>query len=111
MDYYHNPRCSKSRAGLAFFEEHNVHVNTILYLETPATESTLHDIVSKLGIPASDLIRKKDAAKLELTVDDISEEQALKLIADHPSLMERPIAVTETKAVIGRPTEAFEALL
>lgn len=111
MQYYHNPRCSKSRAGLAFFEEHNIKHDTVLYLETSPSKDDLKDIISKLGISAVSLIRKKDAEKLDLSIKNITEDEALSLMAEHPSLIERPIMVTDSTAIIGRPTEAFEALL
>ena len=111
MQYFHNPRCSKSRAGLEFFESKGVDVSTVLYLETPPSSDELKSIGSKLGISAADLIRKKDAEKLELSIDGISEDSAIVLMVQHPSLIERPIAITDTKAVIGRPTEAFETLI
>lgn len=111
MDYFHNPRCSKSRAGLEFFESRGIPVSTILYLETPPSLDELKSIVSKLGIPAVDLIRKKDAEKLDISLDGISENSALALMIEHPNLIERPIAISDTKAVIGRPTEALQTLI
>lgn len=111
MKYFHNPRCSKSRAGLAFFESKGIEITPILYLETPPSAEELRKIIAKLGITASELIRKKDAAKLSISTDSLSEDDAIALMVEHPSLIERPIAITDTSAVIGRPTEAFEALL
>ena len=33
---YHNPRCSKSREGLALLEEQSCQLQTIKYLDTPS---------------------------------------------------------------------------
>ena len=47
---YHNPRCSKSRQGLAIVEESGKEFETIKYLEEDLTSVELQDIIIKLGI-------------------------------------------------------------
>ena len=38
MKIYHNPRCSKSREGLAILEASKVNFETIHYIETPISK-------------------------------------------------------------------------
>ena len=49
MKIYHNPRCSKSREGLAILEASKVNFETIQYLETPITKDELIHIIQLLN--------------------------------------------------------------
>ena len=104
---YHNPRCSKSRQTLALLKDHGVEPKIIEYLKTPPTKIELIRILSMLGIGARDLMRKKEAEYIAEGLDDATLEDAALIAAmvAHPILIERPIVVSKTKAVIGRPPE------
>lgn len=110
---YHNPRCSKSRQTLALLEEKGVDVEIIEYLKTPPDQKTLTEILSKLNINASDLLRKNESAYSELHLADKSKDtQALiDAMVKNPILIERPIVLANNKAAIGRPPEAVLDIL
>jgi len=110
---YHNPRCSKSRQTLALIEEHNMPVTIIKYLDTPPTKSELNAIIKKLGITPRALLRKTEAEykSLELKNADLTDAQLIDAMVTHPKLIERPIAIKDTQAVLGRPPENVLALL
>jgi arsenate reductase len=65
-----------------------------------------------LGVPPKTLLRKNDKAykELELTGDE-GDEALLTLMADHPTLLQRPIGILNGKAVVGRPHEKLLELL
>ncbi|HAL12548.1 MAG TPA: arsenate reductase (glutaredoxin) [Planctomycetaceae bacterium] len=113
MKIYHNPRCSKSRQALAILQDSKVEFEVIEYLTNPPTEQELREIIAKLGIAARDLIRQKEDEFKQLGVkqDVLSHDSAITLMANEPKLMERPIVVTDEKAVIGRPPENVFDLL
>lgn len=104
---YHNPRCSKSRQTLQLLEDNGVSPEIVLYLETPPSASALKDLLKKLGISARDLLRKGEDAYKEnnLKDDSLSESQLIAAMVEHPKLIERPIVVKGSKAVLGRPPE------
>ena len=60
-----------------------------------------------------EILRTKEAPYGELNLEDagLSDEALLDALASHPILMERPIAVRGSRAVIGRPPENVDALL
>ena len=60
---YHNPRCTKSRQGLALLEEKNQEIEIIKYLDNIPTEAELKNIIKLLGIKPIALIRKNEALK------------------------------------------------
>ncbi|MDM1706802.1 arsenate reductase (glutaredoxin) [Thiopseudomonas alkaliphila] len=104
---YHNPRCSKSRAAVEFLAERQIKPEVLLYLEQPLTEPQLAELLSKLGMSARELMRKGEAIYQELNLanPELSEQQLIQAMAEHPKLIERPILVVGERAAIGRPTE------
>lgn len=110
---YHNPRCSKSRTALALLHDHGIEPEVRLYLEQPPTAAELKQVLSKLGISARALLRKSEAAYKELNLADesLSEAALIKAMVAHPKLIERPIAITKDRAIVGRPPENLLALL
>ncbi len=109
---WHNPRCSKSRAGLALLEAEGIETKVLRYLDTPPTEEEIRALLGKLGISARALMRTKEATYKELGLKDVQDEQQLiAAMAAHPKLIERPVLIRGDKAVIGRPLENIEAFL
>lgn len=110
---YHNPRCSKSRTALALLRDHGIEPEVRLYLEQPPTAAELKQVLSKLGISARALLRKGEDAYKELNLADesLSENALIKAMVTHPKLIERPIAITQDQAVVGRPPENVLTLL
>ncbi len=109
---WHNPRCSKSRAGLALLEEQGVEAEVRKYLDRPPTKEELAALLQKLGITPRALMRTKEAVYKELGLKEIEEDEALiEAMAAHPKLIERPVVICGDKAVIGRPAEKILDLL
>jgi arsenate reductase len=109
---YHNPRCSKSRDTLAILEEKGVEPEIVEYLKTPPTKEELRGILRKLGMKAEQIARKgEDIYKQQFAGKTLTDEQWLDALAKNPILIERPIVVKGSKAVIGRPPENVLGLL
>lgn len=110
---YHNNRCSKSRAALALLEERGVATDVVYYLDTPLSFEQLQALYAKLSLDSPrQMMRTKDDLYRSLNLDNaaLSNDDLLRQIAEHPALLERPIAVCGDRAVIGRPTENLLAL-
>jgi len=102
----HNSRCSKSRQCLSLIEKSVEKFEVIKYLENPLTVSELTDIISKLGIDPIDLVRKKEKTWIELYKNKtLSSKELIKIMAQNPILIERPIVINGNKAVVARPVE------
>jgi arsenate reductase len=104
---YHNPGCSKSRGALALLNEKGVDVEVVEYLDSPPHRAELEKILALLPDPASALVRHdKYFESLGLDPDAYtSPGDVVSLLLEHPRLMQRPIALSEAKALIGRPSE------
>ena len=76
------------------------------YTQEPLSQKEIKDVLSKLGLTPHDVLRKNDKAYKEngLTGNETS-AQLIKLMAQHPTLLQRPLGIKGKKAVVGRPPE------
>jgi arsenate reductase len=112
MEFWHNPRCRKSREALALLTEKGVSPTVRDYLKEPPSEAELRDVIAKLGLSsARDLMRKGEADYKDQGLKEVSDEAALiKAMATTPKLIERPVLINGDQAAIGRPPEAVLAV-
>ncbi|MFH6604094.1 arsenate reductase (glutaredoxin) [Maribacter algicola] len=109
---YHNPRCTKSREGLAILESSGKDFEIVKYLEDIPTKKELKEIVKLLGIRPEQLIRKNEAVwKENYKGKTLTDEELLEAMVAHPKLIERPIVINGGKAAIGRPPEKIETII
>ncbi len=104
---YHNPRCTKSRQTLELLREKGIEPQIVEYLKTPPDAATLKRLLQQLGLSPRELIRRKEKEYKELGLDDpnLSDDELIAAMVEHPRLIERPIVVTDKGAAIGRPPE------
>ena len=104
---YHNPRCSKSRQTLELLRRQGLEPRIIEYLKYPPAKSELKRILNLLGLAPRELMRKKEDAYKANGLDggDLSDDQLVAAMIEHPVLIERPIVLANGKAAIGRPPE------
>lgn len=88
-------------------QDKGVNVSVIEYLNTPPNSLELNKVLDLLGIEPRDLMRKHEAPYKENQLDnpDLSREQLIQAMIDHPVLIERPIVIKGNTAIIGRPPE------
>ena len=111
---YHNPRCSKSRAALALLEAHSTEVELRLYLEQGPSLKELEQLLGMLGMEdARSLMRKGEEAYKSQGLADtqLSQYELLTAMVNYPKLIERPIAIHQGQARIGRPPESVLEIL
>ncbi len=112
IEYWHNPRCSKSRAGLALLEEQGAEISVRKYLEDAPTAQELGDALSKLRLSAIEMMRTGEKRFKELGLTKTTPEaELMAAMVENPILIERPLAISGDKAAIGRPPEALLSLL
>lgn len=108
----HNPRCSKSRAALALLEERGARFSVRPYLDEPLGRDELDELRVRLGRPVREWCRKGEEAFAASGLgDEAGDVELLDLMASHPIVMERPILVARSRAVVGRPPEDVLDLL
>ena len=103
---YHNPRCRKSREGLAILENSGKEFEIITYLDTVPSEKELSEIIKMIGITPIQLVRKTEKIwKENYKGKELSDSEIITAMIKYPKLIERPIIINNRKAVIGRPSE------
>lgn len=92
-------------------KEHGIAHTYREYTREPLTEPELRGVLSKLGLPASAVFRKREKIGKELGLTGTEPDDVLvpHMVA-HPTLLQRPIGVVEDRAVVGRPVEALLTL-
>ena len=109
---YHNPRCSKSRTTLALLQENGIEPDVVLYQEDALSIGDIEGLLGKLGMSASQLVRRGEADFKEAGLGGNSaDDEIIAAMAARPKLIERPIVVKGEKAVLGRPPENVLALI
>ncbi len=104
--------CSKCREAVALLKEKKIEYRYREYTEEPLSKKEIESVLGMLGVEPAEVLRKNDAAykSLGLTGKE-SRAKLIGLMAEHPTLLQRPIAIVGKKAVVGRPPERILALL
>jgi arsenate reductase len=110
---WHNPSCGSSNAALAYLREKNRDPEIFLYLRAKPDKPAIRDILKRLGLQPSQLLRPKEAKGQELGLYDgsASEDDILSAMATHSILIQRPIVITDRGAVIARPKGRIDDIL
>ena len=103
---YHNTRCSKSREACSIVESKKLKAEIIEYLKTPPTQKEIKELLKMLGMKAEEIVRKGEPVfKEKFENKKFTTPQWVKILAENPILIERPIIVKGNKAIIGRPID------
>jgi arsenate reductase len=114
---YHNPDCSTSRNALAAIRAAGYEPRIFEYLKMPLSRGALAALVNNMNVPVRSIVRSKEPLFRELGLDaeDISEDELLDAMAEHPILLNRPIVVVQngsrTAVRLCRPSEMVKALI
>lgn len=109
---YHNPNCSKSRETLAILQENGANVQIIEYLKDPLDAETIQRLIRESGISVQQALRTDVAEYTDLIENrNLSDEQIIALMAQHPKLLNRPFASGSKGTRFCRPPELVKALL
>ena len=107
----HNPRCSKSRQALALLEAQGAHVDVRRYLDVPLSRAELCALREQLGEAVIRWTRVKEPTFKDLGLArDAGDEALLDAMVEHPILIERPIVISEARALVARPPERVHDL-
>ena len=109
---YHNGVCSKCKGALELLQEMGVPHRVRYYIYEPLNRDEISALLKKLGVRASELIRKGEPLYLEKYGDkELSDEECVRALLENPELMQRPIVEKGNKAIIARPPERVLEML
>ena len=110
---YHNPLCGTSRKTLEILREAGTEPTVVEYLKAPPSRDELKRLYDKAGISPRDGLRAKEqiAAELGLTRPDVTDDEILDAMIEHPALIYRPLVETDKGVRLCRPQDLVREIL
>ena len=110
---YHNPNCGTSRNTLALIKHQGIEPSVIQYLDNPPDETTLRDLITKMGITPRQLLRVNVPPYAEHRLDNLSltDDDLIQAMLANPLLINRPIVVSDKCVKLCRPSEVVLDLI
>ena len=113
INLYLSPSCTSCRKARVWFNSYGVPFEEHNILTQPMTAEDLKSILAKTENGTEDIIstRSKVFQKLNVDVDELTMNQLIALISEHPSLLRRPIIDDEKRMQIGFNEDEIRAFL
>jgi arsenate reductase len=114
LTIYEVRSCSTCRNLAALLAERGIDYDGIEYHETGLDEATIRALLAKSGLRPRDILRVRDPLVGRLSLLEgtgVGDDELIAAIAAHPQLMQRPIAVRGSRALLARPVERVLELL
>lgn len=89
-----------------------IEFESVDYTKTGSLSATeLKTLFSSAGLKAQDALRKNESAyQQHVAGRNLTDEQVIRVMAEHPELIQRPIVVRGSRAVLARPVEKLAEL-
>ena len=96
-----------------FLSEQGFDFTKVNYYIEPLSEEKLRELLTKMGLKPRELLRTSESVYRELNLgkSELSDDEIIALMVNHPDLIQRPIVERGDRAVLGRPVENVKALL
>jgi arsenate reductase len=117
MEIWINPACSKCRSAVSLLDAEGAEYTVRRHLEDVPSEGEIRDVLERLRLEPWDITRTQEAVAKELGLkewarDASSRERWVKVLAEHPKLIQRPIITADDgTAVVARSDEAVRDAL
>ncbi len=84
---------------------------TVKYLEVPPSAKELKQLFKQAGLKPQDAIRTREPAYEKYVAGkNLTDDQLIQIVAEHIELLQRPIVVRGSKAVMARPVNKLAEL-
>ena len=110
---YHNPMCGTSRKTLDILRDSGVDVWIHEYMKNPPSRDELLRLYDRAGITPREGLRTKEALADELNLNrpDVTDDEVLDAMVQHPILINRPIVETDKGVRLCRPQDIVREIL
>lgn len=106
----HNNYCSKSRCLLTYLHDKGVAFEIVDIINNPLGEEEIKSLLG-MGISIEELVRTNEKLFQEKYIRADLPAEGVSILAKHPELIQRPVVISGSKAIIARPMERADALL
>lgn len=113
LTVYEKPTCTTCRKLSELLAERGIDAERVDYHVFGLTEEQVREIVAKTGMRPGELLRRREPLFEELGLDsgERDDEELIRLMVEHPQLLQRPVVVRGERAVLARPVERVLELL
>ncbi len=113
LTVYEKPTCTTCRKLATLLQERGIDFERVNYHVDPLPEAKIRELLAKARISAKEALRRKEPLVAELGLDrpDVTDDEIVRAMAEHPVLLERPIVELGDRAVLARPVERVSQLL
>jgi arsenate reductase (glutaredoxin) len=88
-----------------------VDFETVNYMEELLSADALGQLFRSAGLKPQDVLRKNEEAYRQYVAGrNLSDDQLVEIMVNHPELIQRPIVTRGGKAVLARPVERLAEL-
>jgi arsenate reductase len=110
---YQKPTCTTCRQVHAALKQQGVDFEAVDYYLEPIPRSKLIELLRKMRMKPRDLLRTKEDVyrKLRLADRQLSDDEIVDLMVEHPDLIQRPIVEKGARAILARPAERLREIL
>lgn len=110
---YEKPTCTTCRKVSKALTDAGIDFDKVNYYIEPFSKKKLKELLKKMDMKPSELLRKNDEAykKLKSKIENLSEDEILNLMIENPDLVQRPIVEVDDKAILARPPEKLKEIL
>ena len=110
---YHNPMCGTSRKTLDILRACGADVSVREYLKDPPSREELTALYERAGITPREGLRAKEplVEELGLTRADVTDDEVLDAMVQHPILINRPLVETKSGVRLCRPQDVVREIL
>ena len=110
---YHNPMCGTSRKTLEILRENGFDIWIREYMKNPPNREELEKLYARAGITPREGLRRKEplVEELGLTRSDITDNEILDAMVEHPVLINRPLVETQKGVRLCRPQDVVREII
>jgi arsenate reductase (glutaredoxin) len=111
VEIWFNPACSKCRVAQEMLDEAGADYVVRRYLDAPPSVAEIDEVLDRLGLEPWDITRMAEPLAGELGLAQRRRERAdwLQILAENPSLIQRPIILTaDGSAWVARSPEEVQ---
>jgi arsenate reductase len=111
---YEKRTCTTCRKLAELLTERGIDFETVEYHVEGLPEEKLRELLRKAGLRPADVLRRREPLVAELGLDgeDLPpDDEIIRLMAEHPVIVQRPIVERGDRAVLARPVENVLELL
>ena len=112
LTVYEKRTCTTCRGLSALLAERGIEADRVEYHVEGLTEEEVRGLLDKAGLRPHEALRTREPLVAELGLGEgTGEDELVRLMAEHPELLQRPMVVRGERAVLARPVERALELL